>query len=187
MANKVEFGISDLYVGTYEVDSDGDVTLGSPYHQPGAVNLNVEISQESNDFYADNVKYWSGFSDNGFEGSIEVAKFDAAFKTNFLGYITLDDDGIAAVKGATKPNVYIMFETQGDSHARRVIMYNCTLGGISREYATIEESKEPATESMDITVIGDNGTGLTVVSYDYDADGYATLFTSPPVPQLPSA
>lgn len=187
MANKVEFGISDLYFGTYEVDSNGDVTLGTPYHQAGAVNLSVEAESESNDFYADNIKYWSGFSDNGFSGSIEVAKFDAKFKTDYLGYITLDDDGIAAVKGATKPNVYVMFETQGDAQARRVIMYNCALGSITREYATIEDSKEPATETIDITVTGDNGTGLTVVSYDYDADGYATLFTSPPVPALPSA
>lgn len=186
MANKVEFGISDLYFGTY-TDNNGTITLGTPYHQAGAVNLSVEAESESNDFYADNVKYWSGFSDNGFTGSIEVAKFDAKFKTDFLGYITLDDDGIAAVKGATKPNVYIMFETQGDDKARRVIMYNCSLGSIDREYATIEDSIEPTTETIDITVTGDNGTGLTLVSYDYDAAGYATLFTNPPVPTLPSA
>ena len=186
MANKVEFGISDLYFGTY-TDNNGTITLGTPYHQAGAVNLSVEAESESNDFYADNVKYWSGFSDNGFSGSIEVAKFDAKVKTDFLGYVQLDDGGVAAVKGATKPNVYIMFETQGDDKARRVIMYNCALGSITREYATIEDSKEPATESMDITVTGDNTTGLTVVSYDYDATGYATLFTSPPVPALPSA
>lgn len=184
MANKVEFGISNLYVGTYSVNAQGTVTLGTPYHQAGAVNLSVEAESESNDFYADNIKYWSGFSDNGFTGTIEVAKFDAAFKTQFLGYQTLADGGIAAVKGAQKPNTYIMFQTEGDESARRVIMYNVALGSIDREYATIEESKEPTTESMDITVTGDNATGLTIVSYDADASGYATLFTNPPVPTI---
>lgn len=187
MANKIEFGISDLYFGTYTVSDLGVVTLGTPYHQAGAVNLSVESESESNSFYADNVVFWSGFSDNGFSGSIEVAKFDKDVKIDFLGYTELDDGGVAAVKGATKPSVYIMFETQGDEAARRVIMYNCALGSIDREYATVEDSIEPATESMDITVTGDNGTGLTLVSYDKDATGYATLFTNPPVPTLPSA
>ena len=39
MANKVLFGFSDLYVGTYTVAEDGTVTLGTPYHQAGAVGF----------------------------------------------------------------------------------------------------------------------------------------------------
>ena len=42
MANKVEFGISNLHIGTYTVDTGGNVTLGSPYHQPGAVSFSPE-------------------------------------------------------------------------------------------------------------------------------------------------
>lgn len=185
--NKVEFGISNIYVGTYTVDATtGAVTLGTPYHQAGAVTLSLDPENESNDFYADNVKYWSGYTDNGFTGSLEVAKYDDEFKKQFLGYVELDDGGIAQQKTATKPNVYIAFQSEGDVHARRGILYNVSLGGVSREYATIEESKEPVTESMDITVTGDNATGLTMVGYTPDSDGYATLFTNPPTPQLPS-
>lgn len=185
--NKVEFGISQLHIGTYEVGNDGTVTLGTPFHQIGAVSLSVDAESDSNDFYADNVKFWSGFSDNGFSGSMEVAKFDTLFKTQFLSYITLDDGGIAQVKGSTNPNVYVAFQTEGDVESRRVIMYNCQLGAISREYTTIEDTKEPVTESIDITVTGDNATGLTMVSYKPEDSGYATLFTNPPVPALPSA
>lgn len=182
--NKVEFGLSQLHICTYTVAADNTVTLGTPYHQKGAVSLSVDAETDSNDFYADNVKYWSGFSDNGFSGSIEVAKFDTDFKTQFLGYQTLTDGGVAAIKGATKPNVAVMFEVAGDVENRRCIMYNCALGAITREYSTIEESKEPVTESLDITVTGDNGTGITMVSYKPADTGYATLFTNPPVPEL---
>ena len=184
--NKVEFGISELYIGTYEVDSDGVVTMGSPYHQAGAVSLTLDPDEDSNDFYADNVKYWSGFSNNGFTGSIEVAKFDSDFKTSFLGYITLDDGGLANIKGAIKPNVYIAFQTEGDAESRRVILYNVALGSINREYSTIEETKEPVTETIDITVTGDNDTGIVQTSYKENDAGYETLFTSPPAPALPS-
>lgn len=182
--NKVEFGLSNLYVGTYTVAGNGDVTLGTPYHQKGAVSLTLDPESDSNDFYADNVKYWSGYSDNGFTGSIEVAKFDSDFKTQFLGYRALTDGGIAQIKNAVLPSVYVMWQAEGDVEARRCIMYGVSLGAISREYNTIEESKEPVTESIDITVTGDNGTGIVLTSYKPADTGYSTLFTAPPVPEL---
>ena len=61
MANKVEFGISNLHVGTYTDDGEGNVTLGTPYHQKGAVSFSPEEQSESTNFYADNIAYWSGF------------------------------------------------------------------------------------------------------------------------------
>ena len=42
MANKVEFGISNLYVGTYSVNTQGAVTMGTPYHQAGAISFSPE-------------------------------------------------------------------------------------------------------------------------------------------------
>lgn len=182
--NKVEFGLSNLYVGTYTVDSGGTVTLGTPYHQKGAVSMTLDADTSSSDFYADNVKYWSGFTDNGFTGSIEVAKYDTDFKTQFLGYQTLTDGGIAQIKGAVKPQVFVCWQAEGDAEGRRCIMYNVALGSINREYSTIEESKEPVTESIDITVTGDNTTGIVLASYKPSDTGYATLFTNPPVPTL---
>lgn len=186
MANKVEFGISQLHVGTYTVDSDGNVTMGSPYHQAGAVSFAPEEQAESNTFYADNIAYWSGFSGGTFEGDLEVAKFDDTFKTQFLGYAALTDGGLANVKNAYKPNVYIAFQVEGDAESRRVILYNCALGVITREFSTIEESKEPVTETLGITCSGDVATGVTMASYKPDDAGYDTLFTSPAAPELES-
>ena len=183
MANKVEFGISNLYVGTYSVGTTGTVTMGTPYHQAGAISFSPEEQSESNNFYADNVIYWSGYSGGTFEGDLEVAKFDDAFKTQFLGYVQkASDGGLAVVKNATKPKVYIAFQVEGDAESRRIIMYNCSLGGITREYATEEESIEPATETIAVTVAGDNNTGISMVSYNQATSGYSTLFTNPPAP-----
>ena len=182
MANKVEFGISNLYVGTYSVGTDGTVTMGTPYHQAGAVSFSPEEQSESTKFYADNVVYWSGFTGGSFEGDLEVAKFDDAFKTNFLGYVSKADGGLALVKNVVKPNVYVAFQVEGDAESRRIIMYNCSLGGIKREYNTIEESKEPVTETIAVTVAGDNTCGVSMVAYNQTATGYSTLFTNPPAP-----
>lgn len=185
MANKVEFGISELHVGTYTV-SNGTVTLGTPYHQKGAVSFSPEEQSESTTFYADNIAYWTGYSGGTFEGDLEVAKFDDAFKTQFLGYKTLTNGGLAVVKNAVKPNVYIAFQVEGDAESRRVILYNCALGAITREYNTIEEQKEPTTETLAVTVAGDNATGVGMASLKPGDAGYDTLFTSPSAPELES-
>lgn len=184
MANKVEFGISELHVGTYTVDDQGTVTLGTPYHQAGAVSFSPEEQSEQNNFYADNILYWSGYSGGSIEGDLEVAMFDDAFKTQFLGYVTLTNGGLANVKNATKPNVFIAFQVEGDAESRRVILYNCTLGAITREYATIEESKEPVTETLGVTCVGDNATGVTMAVLKPGDTGYATLFTAPTAPAI---
>lgn len=186
MANKVEFGISELHVGTYTIDEDGVATLGEPYHQKGAVSFSPEEQSEQNIFYADNIPFWSGYSGGTFEGDLEVAKFDDAFKTQFLGYVSLADGGLANVKNAHKPNVYIAFQVEGDEESRKVILYNCALGVITREYNTIEESKEPVTETLNITCTGDTATGVTMAAYKPGDAGYDTLFTSPAAPELES-
>ncbi len=186
MANKVEFGISQLHVGTYTDDGEGNVTLGSPYHQIGAVGFSPEESSEQNTFYADNIAFWSGYSGGTLEGDLEVAKFDDAFKTAFLGYVSLTDGGLANVKNPKKPNVYIAFQVEGDAESRRVILYNCALGAITREYHTIEESKEPVTETLAVTCTGDNNTGVTIATFKPDDAGYDTLFTSPSAPEIES-
>jgi phi13 family phage major tail protein len=185
MANKVEFGISELHVGTWTVAQDGTATMGTPYHQAGAVSFSPEENSEQNTFYADNIAYWSGYSGGTIEGDLEVAMFDDAFKTQFLGYVALADGGLANVKNATKPNVYVAFQVEGDAESRRVILYNCSLGAITREYNTIEESKEPTTETLAVTCTGDNNTGATMAVYKTGDAGYATLFTSPAAPSLP--
>lgn len=183
MANKVEFGISQLHVGTYE-DNNGTITLGTPYHQKGAVSFSPEEQSEQNNFYADNIVYWSGYSGGTLEGDLEVAMFDDAFKTQFLGYKALTNGGLANVKNPTKPSVYIAFQVEGDDESRRVILYNCSLGGITRSYNTIEESKEPTTETLPITCVGDNPSGVTMAVFKEDDAGYSTLFTAPTAPVI---
>lgn len=185
--NKVLFGFSDLYIGTFTVSDAGVVSMGTPYHQKGAVGFSPEENSDQEVFYADNVPYYTTYSTGTYEGDLTVAKFDDTFKKNFLGYVELDDGGLAQIKGATRPNIYIMFEIQGDQHKRRAIFYNGSLGAITREYNTIEENRTPVTESISVTFTGDNGTGITKVTYNEGDTGYETLFSAPPVPTLPSA
>lgn len=186
MANKVEFGISELHVGTY-TDNNGTITLGTPYAQKGAVSFSPEESSDQNTFYADNIAYYATYSGGTIEGDLEVAMFDDTFKKNFLGYVELTDGGLANVKNASKPNVYIAFQVEGDDESRRVILYNCSLGSIQREYATVEDTVEPTTETISVTATGVAGNGVTMAVYSKTDAGYSTLFTAPTAPVIASA
>lgn len=182
--NKVEFGISNLHVGLYTVADDGTVTMGTPYHQKGAISFSPEQDSNENTEYADNIAYWSEYSEGPFTGDLTVMLFDDDFKTDFLGYVTTNKGGLGQVKGAVKPSVYIAFEIEGDKEKRRAIFYNCSLGSINREFATIEENKEPVNETLPITCTGDNATGLYRETLKPADTGYATLFTNPSAPGL---
>lgn len=184
--NKVEFGISNLHIFTYTVGEGGTVTLGTPYHQPGAISFSPEQDSNENRLDADDMAYWSEYTEGPFSGDLEVALFDDDFKTQFLGYANFSGGGLAQVKNAVKPSVGIAFEVKGDQEKRRVVFYNCSFGAITRSYETIGEEKEPATETIPVTCTGDNGTGITKVSFKPADSAYATIFTAPPVPELDS-
>lgn len=185
MANKVEFGISELVVGTFGSTENGFV-LGAPYHQPGAVSFAPEEDSEQNIFYADNIAYYSSYSGGAITGDLEVAKFSDEFKTQFLGYQKASDDGaLCKIQNATKPNIYVAFEVDGDSEHRRIILFNGQCGSIVREYNTIEESKEPATETLSIAFSGAGE--IMMASYRPTDSGYNTVLVSPTVPILGNA
>ena len=182
--NKVLFGVSNLHIGEYSVSTTGVVTLGTPYAVPGTVNIAMDPSSDLEEFYADNVVYWAGYSDNGYEGNIENALFQDDFKVRFLNYQNVPGGGVAQIKGKTVPKVYMMFQSEGDAEARRGIFYNVALGMISREYATTEDSTTPGTATLPFKVNGDQGTGIVRAAYTEGAAVYSTMFTSPPVPVL---
>lgn len=182
--NKVEFGISNLHVGTFTTADDGTVTMGTPYHQKGARGFTPEQDSNDNIAYADDMAYWSEYTEGPFSGDLTTMLFDDEFKTQFLGYVRTNKGGIGQVKGATKPNVYIAFEIKGDTEKRRAIFYNCALGSINRPYETIEESKEPVNESLPVTCTGDNTSGLYKEVLKPGDAGYDTLFTNPSAPGL---
>lgn len=185
-SNKIRYGLSNVYVGTYTDDGQGNVTLGTPYHQKGAVSLSLDPETEESTFWADNSKYYSESKDNGYSGTLETAKFDDTFKTNFMNYVAMTGGGVGEVKTKKNATVYVIFQVEGDVQARRTILYNVTLGQISYSHSTSEDTTEPGTESLPITVIGDNNSGLVKASYEVGDTPYDTLFTNPPVPAVPA-
>lgn len=183
--DKVYFGFSDLYIFTYEEDPDTKtVTLGTPYHQAGAVGFAPEPAGNDENFYADNVAYFTDNSSPTRSGDLTVAKFDDDCKEQFFGYVRSGAGGLAEVVNPVKPRVCIAFQLDGDVEGRRVVFYNGTFGSITREYNTTEETRSPETASAPVTFIGDHSSGIICDTLKPGDAGYEDLFTDPQPPTV---
>lgn len=155
MANKVKFGLSNVHIAkiTYGTDQQGNpsITYGTPFALLGAVNLTLDAEGESADFFADNTKYFSASANNGYSGSLEVAMINDAFRNDILGETTDTKGAMVENKDDTISDFALGFQIEGDSKGRRFWFYNVSANRPSTSSQTIESSKEPVTDTLDIT------------------------------------
>ena len=183
MANRVKYGLKNVHYATATISSTGTATYGTPVAIPGAVNLTMDPQGETTKFRADNINYWTGTANNGYEGDLEIALVPDSFKTGALGYI-VDTSGVLLedAEAASKPFA-LLFEFDGDANQVRHVLYNCTAARPSVTGATTEETIEPQTESLTITAssVYNSSIQKNVVKAECpstDAATYNTWFTT---------
>lgn len=151
MANKVKFGLSEVHIAPITSVSNSEYTYGTIFTIPGAVNLTLDIAGDTEDFYADNIKYFTESANQGYTGSLEMALLNEDFRTKILNEIK-DTNG-ALIEDASKgTNGFALgFQIDGDKANKRYWYYNVTANRPANNAATIESSKTPQTETIDIT------------------------------------
>ena len=149
--NKVKFGLSNVHIAKI-TEEDGVITYGTPFVMPGAVSLTADPEGETTPFYADNIKYYIATSNQGYTGDLEIAMTPKQFLKEILGQ-TEDNNG-AIFEGADDINARfaLMGEIDGDAKKRRFVYFDCTAARPSNEANTTEESKEPQTDTISITM-----------------------------------
>jgi phi13 family phage major tail protein len=151
MANKIKYGLKNVHYAVATIASDGSATYGTPVAFPGAVSLSLEPQGENTPFYADNITYWTGNGNNGYEGDLEMALITDSFKEEILGYVKDQKDVYFEDKGSQAIHFALLFQFEGDDKATKHVMYNCTCTRPNAAGETVGESVEPATETVTIT------------------------------------
>lgn len=151
MANKVKYGLSNVYYALATLNSDGTATYGQPVRWPGAVNLSLDAEGDTTKFRADNIDYWVGQSNNGYSGDFESALIPDSFRKDILGDIEDENGVLVEDAGALTKAFALLFQFEGDQQAARHVLYNCTVSRPSVSGATTEETIEPQTETVSLT------------------------------------
>ncbi len=151
MANKIKYGIKNVYYAVATLAADNSATFGTPVALLGAVSLTLDPEGDSNIFYADNAAYYTSYANNGYSGSLELALIPDAFRKDVLGEIEDSKDVLVEEQGAPSIHFALMFQFEGDEKATRHVVYNCVASRPSTNGNTKEASIEPQTETINLT------------------------------------
>lgn len=178
MANKIKYGIKNVYYAVATDDGQGVLTYATPVALKGAVSLSLDAQGDTNTFYADNIAYFTATANNGYQGDLELALIPDDFRTAILGE-TLNTDGIYVEKADDKAKEFaLLFQFEGDENATRHCLYRCTASRPSVASATQEESIEPQTESITITAMPRINDSVVKSRCPSSATGYTNWFSA---------
>ena len=190
--NKIKYGLKNVHYAIGSPQTNGSMTYSTPVPFPGAVSLSLEPQGDNSPFYADNIVYWVGASNTGYQGDLEIARVIDSFKKDVLGMI--NDGKSVLVEDANAPAVHfaLLFQFEGDDKATKHVMYNCTATRPSAAGNTKAESVEPQTESVTITATSVYNATLDAdivkaeANGDSDSTTYSNWFNTVYLPTAPS-
>lgn len=184
--NKVKFGLSNVHVAKIIKGEDGAITYDTPFKIPGAVNLSLDAEGDNEPFYADNIKFFESFANNGYSGELEIAKIPDEFYKEILGQ-KIDSIGgvLENINDVITPFAF-MYQIEGDVTGTRFCYYNTTVSRPSTEAATTEDTKTPNTDTLSITTSAREDTGdvrYKLALSDTNKTDYNKFFDAVPEPK----
>ena len=173
--NKVKYGLKNAHYALLTIAEDGTVTYGKPIPIPGSVSLTMDAQGDTSTFYADNMAYFVTAANDGYSGTFEVALIPDQFRQDVL-HETMDEAAqvlVENINNQTSPFA-LLFEFDGDKKAIRHVLYNCTCTRPSVSGGTTNNTKEPSTETMNLTAsLLPNGNTKARTTVDTPAAQYA--------------
>lgn len=146
MANKVKFNIHDVHYAP--VTTSG---FGTPVALPGAVAISLEPQDGDNEiFYADGEEYYVQASATGYEGDLEMALIDDAFRKAIYGETEDTDHNLWESIDDTPTKFALGFVIDGDSESTYFWYQNCSATKPNVESNTNEEAKTVGTDTITI-------------------------------------
>ena len=151
--NKVRFGLKNVY---YSILTEGSTnTFATPVHVEGAVSMTLDSNVANGTFYADNISYYTTFSNNGYTGTLEMARISDSMLKDVFG-MTLDaNTKILYEKSGVQPKPFaLLFQVEGDANEELNVLYRVVpTSKPSIGSQTVEDTIEPVTQSFDFEAL----------------------------------
>lgn len=149
--NRIKYGLRNVFYAVATIAANGSATYGTPVAFPGAVSMSLSAEGKRSPFYADDIEYWVGSANNGYSGSLEMARLTDSFKKDILGYIEDTNNVLYEDADAQAIHFALIFQFAGDQNNTRHVLYNCTCSRPEVSGSTKTETIEPQTETVDIS------------------------------------
>ena len=150
--NKVRFNLKNVH---YSVLTLGTTpTYATPVAVPGAVSLDLSAEGDSSPFYADGIVYYNSIANNGYSGTLEMARIpDQMMQDIWLDTLGSTSKVLTEVSTNQPKPFALLFQVDGDADEELYVLYNVSGTRPNIGSQTNEESKEPQTQSTDINAI----------------------------------
>ena len=154
--NKVRFGLKNVYYSKLTESADNtNNTFATPVAIPGAVSLTIDANVVNNKFHADNIVYYQNMANNGYSGTLEMARFNDTFMKDIFGE-TLDNTTKTLIeKAGVQPNPFaLLFQIEGDANEELYVLYRVVpTSKPSFGSGTVEDAPSPVTQSFDFDAL----------------------------------
>lgn len=154
-ANKVQFGLKNVYYALLTEGASTAPTFGTPKKIPGAVTLELSHETAEVNFYADNQAYYRSAKNNGYTGSMTLARFTDDFLKDCCGCGYDTTNKVVFENGAAKPQPFaLLFQIDGDQNDDLYVMYRCYATRPNLGSNTMNENgAEPQAQTCDLAVL----------------------------------
>ena len=156
--NKVRFNLKNVHYAilTETVNTSGQTAYswGTPKAVKGAVSLDLSAEGETSPFHADGIIYYQSITNNGYSGSLEMARFTDEMLKDVWGDTLGSTSKVLTENATVDPKRFaLLYQIDGDADEEYYVLYNVsgTRPGIGSK--TNEGTKEPQTQSSDIAAI----------------------------------
>ena len=148
--NKVQFNLRNVH---YAVLTNGATpSWDTPVAVPGAVTLTLDPSGDVTPFYADGVTYYQAIANNGYSGSLEMARFPDAMLKDVWGFTEGANSKVLTEDATTEPKPFaLMYQIDGDADEQLYVLYNCSAQRPGVGSTTNTDTKEPQTQTATLS------------------------------------
>lgn len=159
MAEKITYGIKNVYAAKKTVSELGVVTFGVPAALPGATAIALPPVGENKKVYADNVVYTTLATNQGYDGNLSIYNIPDWFSQDYLGMV-IDSNGVLIESASgVKSNFALIFEFDTDTvNTKRNVLYSCSAGRTDLNGATKEDTADPKAFSIPVVASPLEGT-----------------------------
>ena len=156
--NKVRFNLKNVHyaVLTETVSTSGTVSYSwaTPVHVAGAVSLDLSPEGDTSPFYADGIVFYQSIANQGYSGSLEMARISDNMLKDVWGLTLGSTSKVLTENANVNPkNFALLYQVDGDADNEYYCLYNVSGQRPAIGSETNEESKEPKTQTFDISAI----------------------------------